>query len=89
MMYLAAIFCSPVYFAVRGKWLGFVINSILYVLALICLVTIIFAPGGFVFWMMGVIHAIWHLRHEMMVEHAELLATKMAEKMNAKASSQQ
>ena len=33
MMYLCIIFASPLYFLVRKKWGGFVLNSILYGIA--------------------------------------------------------
>ena len=75
MMYLTVIFISPVYFLIRKKWGGFVLNSILYLLA-IC--TIIFGVG-IIFWALAVGHAGWHLRKEGMVEQAELIAKKMVE----------
>lgn len=81
MMYLAIMFCSPVYFMVRKHWGAFVLNSILYGIACLLVLTfvgIIVAP---IFWILAVGHAGWHLRKELMSEHAEMIATKMAEKM--------
>lgn len=81
MMYLIVIFISPLYFLLRKKWGGFILNSILYTLALIGLVTIIFFWAGIIFWGLAVGHAGWTIRQEMMEKHADLVATKMAEKI--------
>lgn len=85
MMYLAIIFCSPLYFAVRKQWGAFTLNLILYGLALLSIPFILLMgiglPFVFIFWALGVGHAGWHLRRQMMQEHAEMIANKMAEKM--------
>lgn len=75
MMYLAVIFISPLYFLIRKKWGGFILNSILYLLA----VFTIFFGVGLIFWALAVGHAGWYLRKEGMVEQAELIAKKMVE----------
>jgi len=75
MMYLIIIFISPLYFLIRKKWGAFILNSILYLLA--C-ATLLFGIG-FIFWILAVGHAGWHLRKEGMVEQAELIAKKMVE----------
>ncbi len=80
-MYLAVIFCSPIYFAVRKRWGAFTLNAILYGLAWLFLISMIGAFIAPVFWFLAVGHASWHLRRDMMQEHAEMMATKMAEKM--------
>ena len=86
MMYLCVIFMPPLYFLARQKWGGFVLNSVLYSLAWLLLITLLAAVISPIFWLLAVGHAGWHLRKEMMVEHAELIATKMVEKMNQKAA---
>jgi uncharacterized membrane protein len=78
MMYLVVIFVSPLYFALRKKWGAFVLNALLYLMALS---TILVFGIGLIFWALAVGHAGWHLRKELMAEHAEMIATKMAEKM--------
>ena len=78
---LMVIFISPLYFALRKKWGAFTLNAILYGLACIFLLSIIGAFIAPIFWVPGVGHAGWHLRTEMMTEHAEMIAAKMAEKM--------
>ena len=79
MMYLAVIFISPLYFLIRKNWGGFVLNSILYLLAIFT----IFFGVGLIFWALAVGHAGWYLRKEGMVEQAELIAKKMAEQNKA------
>lgn len=80
-MYLIVLFISPLYFLIRKKWLGFILNLILYGIAVVFLVTIIFAWVGFLFWILAVGHAGWHIKQENMEKHADMVATKMAEKM--------
>jgi len=81
MMYLVIIFMSPVYFLARSKWGGFILNLILYGLGLLCAITVIGLVIAPLFWLLAVGHAAWHLRKELMEEHATMIATKMAEKM--------
>lgn len=81
MMYLIVIFISPLYFLLRQKWGGFILNLILYTLAVIGLVTIIFFWLGIIFWGLAVGHAGWSIRQEMMEKHADMVASKMSEKM--------
>jgi len=78
MMYLIIIFISPVYFLIRKMWGAFVLNAILYLLALI---TVWFFGIGIIFWLLAVGHAGWHLRKELMKEHAQMIATEMVAKM--------
>jgi hypothetical protein len=82
-MYLCVIFLPPVYFMARGKWGGFFLNAILYGLAWLCVLTIVGIVVAPFFWLLAVGHAGWHLRREMMMQHADMIATKMAEKMKA------
>lgn len=75
-MYFIIIFIPPLYFLIRGKWGGFILNSILYVLAWI---TIFIFFIGVIFWILAVGHATWHYRRELMEKHAELIAKKIKE----------
>lgn len=81
MMYLCIIFIPPVYFLARKKWGGFILNSILYGIACLCVLTFVFALVGVFFWMLSVGHASFSYRKELMSVQADLIATKMAEKM--------
>jgi hypothetical protein len=83
MMFLCVFFLPPLYFLIRGKWLPFAINCCFYGMAWLC-VFLFFIGLIFVapfFWVIAVAHAAWYLRWEMMAKHADMLATKMAEKM--------
>ena len=81
MTYLCIIFVSPLYFLVRKKWGGFVLNSILYGIACLCILTIVGIVAAPIFWTLAVGHAGFAYRKEAMEEHATLIATKMAEQM--------
>ena len=78
MMYLIIIFISPVYFLIRKKWGAFVLNAILYILAWI---TVWIFGIGIIFWFLALGHAGWHLRKELMKEHAQMIASEMVAKM--------
>lgn len=80
-MYLAIIFIPPVYFIARKKWPGFILNSILYGMACLCVLTIIGIWVAPFFWALSVGHAGFNYRKEMMAVHADMIATKMAEKL--------
>ncbi|HLC43217.1 MAG TPA: hypothetical protein VJO34_16525 [Methylomirabilota bacterium] len=80
MTYLAIIFVSPLYFALRGKWGAFILNALLYLTALF---TVFLFGLGVFFWALAVGHAAWHYRKELMAEHAELIAQKMAEQFRS------
>ena len=82
-MYFVVLFVSPLYFLLRKRWGGFIINAVLYGIALVFVASIFFAWFAVVPWLLAVIHATWHYRlelgREMMEEHASLIAAKMAE----------
>ena len=81
MMYLCVLFISPVYFMARKMWGAFILNAILYGTALLFLISIVGAVVAPLFWILAVGHAGWHLRKEQMEEHAEMIASKMVQKM--------
>lgn len=81
MIYLCIIFVSPLYFLIRKKWGGLILNSILYGLACLCILSMVFIWVAPLFWILSVGHASFTYRREMVANHAEMLATKMAEKM--------
>lgn len=77
-LYLIAFFLPPLYFLLRRKWLGFVINLVMFLIA----IPLFFVFGlGIVFWMIAVVHAMWHVRRELVDEHATAIAQRMAEAM--------
>ena len=79
MMYLIIIFISPLYFLIRGKIGGLILNAILYCVAVAFLVTIVFSWVGFPFWLLAVGHAAWHYRRDLMMEQTEMIITKVTE----------
>ena len=58
MIYLLAFFCSPLALLLTGKPISAIFNLILYVLSIVCWMTIIFFHAGFLLWGLGVLHAI-------------------------------
>jgi hypothetical protein len=81
MKYLIAILMPPLYLFHRKKWIGFLVSLCLYCVAWLMLVTIFFAVFSPIPWFLSAIIALWYLRIELMHEHAEIMATKLAEKM--------
>lgn len=58
MIYLLAIFCSPLALLLTGKPISAVFNFILYVISFVLVVTLLFAHVGFLLWLIAVVHAI-------------------------------
>jgi 4-hydroxybenzoate polyprenyltransferase len=83
MIYLCLIFIPPLYFLIRQKWLGFILNSILYGIACLCALSMIGIWIAPFFWILAVGHACFTYRKEASAQHADMVATKMAEKMAA------
>lgn len=79
-MYFVVFFISPLYFLIRQKWIGFIVNLALYILSI---ATIWMFGLGIIFWAIAVGHAGWHLRREMMNEQAVMIAEQMAKKMHS------
>lgn len=80
MIYLTAIFVPPLYFLIKKRWAGFIVSTGLFFLAMLFAIMFLF-PLTFILWFLCSIAAVWNLRNAKMHEHANLLATKMAEKM--------
>ncbi len=81
MLYLVAIFCSPLALLLIGKWFQAILNLILYVLSIVLWVTIIFHVGGFICWAVGVIHAVLAINsHRADQRHREMMAVMSGEK---------
>jgi hypothetical protein len=84
MTFLCILFVPPLCFLVRKKWGGFFLNAVLYGLALLCLISIVGIVIAPIFWLLAVGHAGFAHRRDMAAEHADLVATKLAEKMAPK-----
>lgn len=81
MIYLAAILTPPLYFLIKKRWLGFVVSSCLLVLSLFLAMTVVLIPGALILWGLCSTVAVWNLRKANVHEAADVIATKMAEKM--------
>lgn len=81
MTYLALIFIPPAYFLSRKKWGAFCLNSVLYRLACLCILSLVGIVVAPFFWALAVGHASFAYRKEQVTRHAELIASRMAEKM--------
>jgi len=58
MIYLLAFFCSPLALLFAGKPISALFNLILYILSIVCWITIIFHHMGFLLWAVAVLHAV-------------------------------
>jgi len=58
MLYLVAFFCSPLALLFAGKPFQALANLILYILSIVCWITIVFHHAGFLLWAIGVVHAV-------------------------------
>jgi len=58
MLYLLAFFCSPLALLFAGKPFQALANLILYILSIVCWITIIFHHAGLVLWAIAVLHAV-------------------------------
>lgn len=81
MIYLIAVLIPPLYFLIKKKWLGFIVSSCLLVLSFFLALTIVLLPVALILWVFCSVCAIWSVRKSLMHEHAEIIAKKMAEKM--------
>lgn len=77
-MYLVAVFCSPLYFMLRGRWIAAIVNGGFYLLSL----PLLFALGaGVIVWMFCVVHAVWDMRAVMREQEMQRQAALIAERM--------
>jgi hypothetical protein len=79
MIYLAAIFIPPLALLLIGKWFQAILNLILYAAAWILTLTIVFHAGGFICWLIAVVHAILAINsHRAERRHREMIAAVAA-----------
>jgi len=58
MIYLLAFFCSPLALLFAGKPISALFNLILYILSIVCWITIIFHHVGLLLWAIAALHAV-------------------------------
>jgi hypothetical protein len=80
-MYLVALFCPPLYFAIRGRWIAAAIHAINWLIALFFVMSILAAPVGVFLWVFSAGHACWDLSNTSRQKHIEEQAEAIARKM--------
>ncbi len=84
-MLLLAILLPPLYFLLNQKLGMCVLTSAMFILAFFLACTIVMIPGALILWVIAMIAALRHHRrkemNQNMVKHADLIATKMSEKL--------
>jgi hypothetical protein len=79
MIYLVAIFIPPLALLIIGKWFQAILNLVLYAAAWILTLTIVFHAGGFICWVLAVLHAILAINsHRAEKRHREMMSTMAA-----------
>ena len=58
MIYLLAIFCSPLALLLTGKPISALFNLVFYVLSIALWLTLIFHQAGFILWLLVFVHAV-------------------------------
>jgi hypothetical protein len=58
MIYLLAFFCSPLALLLTGKPFSAIANLVLYLISIVCWLTIILHSLGFMLWAIAVLHAV-------------------------------
>jgi TM2 domain-containing membrane protein YozV len=58
MMYLLAIFCSPLALLFTGKPIQAILNFVLWIVSIVCWITIVLHSIGFALWAIAFIHAV-------------------------------
>jgi hypothetical protein len=81
MIYLVAVFLPQLYFLIKGKWVGFIIHSIIGVVAIFLTITLVGAVVGIPLYFLSSVCAVWDLRKQLQMEQATAIAEKMAERM--------
>ena len=77
MIYLLAIFCSPLALLLAGRPLSALLNLILYILSLVLWITIIFHSAGFVLWAVAFLHAVLAINNDREERRARRIVAAM------------
>ena len=78
--YLLALFLTPIYCLTRGKYIGFVLSTILYILAFL---TFMLFGLGILFWAAAALPAAFSLRNEIIEAHASRTGEATAQALQA------
>ncbi len=77
MIYLLAVFCSPLALLLAGRPISALFNLILYILAIAFWITIIFFHAGFVLWAIAFIHAVLAINNDREERRARRIVAAM------------
>jgi hypothetical protein len=77
MIYLIAIFCSPLALLLTGKPVSALFNLILYILSIACWITIILHQVGFLLWLAAFVHAVLAINNAREDRRARWIADAM------------
>lgn len=77
MIYLIAIFCSPLALLLAGKPISALFNLILYVLSIALWASIIFFHAGFILWALALLHAVMAISDAREERRARRIADSM------------
>jgi len=79
MIYLLAVFCSPLALLLAGRPISALFNFILYVLSIVFWITIIFHSAGFLLWAVALIHAVLAINNDREERRARRIVSAMRE----------
>ena len=79
MIYLLALFCSPLALLLAGRPISALLNLILYVFSIVFWITIIFHSAGLLLWAVGFIHAVLAINNDREERRARRIVAAMRE----------
>ena len=79
MIYLLAVFCSPLALLLAGRPISALFNFILYILSIVFWITIILHSAGFVLWAVAFIHAVLAINNDREERRARRIMSAMRE----------
>jgi len=80
MVYLIAIFCSPLALLLAGKPISAVFNFVIYIAAIVLWATILFWHAGFLLWALAFLHAAFAIHDT----RADRRARRVIEEMHSR-----
>lgn len=79
MIYLLALFCSPLALLLAGKPISAILNLVLYILSIVLWLTIIFHSAGFLLWAVGFLHAVLAINNDREERRARRIVAALRE----------
>ena len=80
-MILLALAFPPLYFLLNKKIGMGLFTGAMFLVSIVFAITFWLLPASLIMWFASALLAVWHYRRRDREQHAEMLATKMAEKM--------